>query len=107
MCIRDRRHPFSLVMCQISDLPESAKVPRDKEELLRKFPKLQRGAELRGRKGTGAMQIAPRPFFFQIHGYDEDFLWWGAMDTDIVLRATTCGLRITWVEEQTSMLLSL
>jgi hypothetical protein len=50
------------------------------------------------------MQAAPRTFFFQVQGYDEDFLWWGAMDTDIVRRAEAYGLRIAWIEEQTSLL---
>src|SRR5207244_1891094 len=88
------RGPHSLVMCRISDLSQSAKVPRKPDELLRLFPRLQRQAQLRGRHGTGAMQAAPRSFFFQIQGYDEDFLWWGAMDSDIVHRAQACGLRI-------------
>jgi glycosyltransferase involved in cell wall biosynthesis len=98
------RHPLSLAMCRISDLPSTSTVPRDTNELLRMFPELRRQTRLRGRHGTGAMQAAPRSFFFQVRGYDEDFLWWGAMDTDIVHRAQACGLRIAWLENRTSML---
>ena len=49
-------------------------------------------------------QMAKRSFFFDVRGYDEKFVFWGAEDVDMSRRAVRFGLEPIWVEEQTSML---
>jgi len=76
----------------------------DEEKLLDDFEMLKLQAKMRHKWGTGAMQAAHREFFFEVRGYDEDLLWWGAMDGDMVGRARASGLQVVWIENQTSML---
>ena len=45
-----------------------------------------------------------RSFLLEVRGYDEDMLWWGALDTDLVRRAKAAGLRTSWVTDRTAML---
>jgi len=54
--------------------------------------------------GTGGIQVLPRSFLFDVRGYDEDMLYWGALDTDMVRRAERAGLRVTWISNETCML---
>ncbi len=98
------RMPPTLVLCRISDLPTHALIPTARDGLKRAFKNLQVSCRLRPRYGSGGIQAAHRSFFFDIRGYDEDLLWWGAMDGDMVNRAHLAGLEIAWIEEQTSML---
>ena len=99
----DRMSP-ALVLCRISDLPAGIPVPSDADELNQSFTQLHSRARLRPRYGSGAMQAVSRAFLFEIHGYDEDLYWWGAMDGDLVNRARLGGLNIVWVDNQTAML---
>jgi hypothetical protein len=101
---RLRKDPPSIVLCRISDLPACARIPGNYEQLLRVFDNLCRIARLRPRYGSGAIQASRRSFFFDIRGYDEDLLWWGAMDGDMVSRARLAGLEIEWIEHRTAML---
>ncbi|MGA7732107.1 MAG: glycosyltransferase family 2 protein [Chloroflexia bacterium] len=101
---RLRRQPPALVLCGSSDLPQHVVLPSDPADLRRAFDSLHQYARLRSHMGTGGVQAAARSFFFEIRGYDEDFLWWGAMDGDIVNRAQMMRLHIEWVEERTVML---
>ena len=41
----------------------------------------------------GGWQSAPRDFWFDIHGYDEDMILYGAEDTDMMNRAAHSGLK--------------
>jgi hypothetical protein len=96
--------PPAFVLCQIADLPPHAVLPCSCEQLLGAFDTLRAVTKLRPRYGTGGIQAARRAFFFDIRGYDEDLLWWGAMDGDLVNRARLLGLEIVWIEDRTTML---
>ena len=98
------RRPPALVLCQSLDLPQSARLPHDPAALLGAFDRLRASATPRHRGGTGGIQAAGREFFFDVRGYDEDLLWWGAMDGDMVNRARLAGLQVVWIEGQTTML---
>ena len=101
---RLKGEPPALVLCRSSDLPRQASLPTNSEELRDAFNRLRVLARLRPRYGTGGIQAARRSFFFNIRGYDEDLLWWGAMDGDLVNRACLAGLAIEWIEDRTVML---
>lgn len=96
--------PSSLVLCRSSDLPNTANVPSDPDALEAAFESLRRRTHLRGRHGTGGIQLAPREFFFDVRGYDEQLIWWGAMDGDMVRRAQAKGLEVAWIDGATCML---
>ncbi len=101
---RLRQDPPALVLCPISDLPQTAHIPDSPEELRKAWTGLAASSQLRKKGGSGASQTARRSFYFQIRGYDEDMLWWGAMDTDIVNRARLLGMDIVWMGDRTAML---
>ncbi|HEY7495851.1 MAG TPA: glycosyltransferase family A protein, partial [Candidatus Tectomicrobia bacterium] len=101
---RLREEPPALILCRISDLPAHAPLPYDGEQLMGVFDSLRAMTRLRHRHGSGGIQAARRSFFFDIRGYDEDLLWWGAMDGDMVHRARLTGLQIEWIEGRTAML---
>lgn len=101
-CLEQRRS--SLVLCQSLDLPQRARLPDDPDRLLAQFDRLRALATPRHRGGTGGIQAARRDFFFQVRGYDEDLIWWGAMDGDMVKRARLAGLRVVWIDDRTTML---
>ena len=101
---RLRREPPALVLCRISDLPQHVSLPSDRETLRERFERFHAMTRLRPCTGTGGIQAARRSFFFDIRGYDEDLLWWGAMDGDMVNRARLAGLEIEWIEGRTAML---
>ena len=94
----------ALVLCRISDLPPDASLPEGRDDLLDAFDGLRRQTTLRARSGSGGVQAASRSFFFAIRGYDEDLIWWGGMDGDLVNRARLVGLRIRWIEDRAVML---
>ncbi len=94
----------ALILCRSSDLPQDIPLTETDRTLLNEFLKLKRRSTLRPQWGPGGIQAASRHFFFEIQGYDEDLLWWGAMDKDLVQRAKTAGLTIDWIEEHTTML---
>lgn len=98
-----QQHPPTLVLCRSADLPRHISLP-DPHHLRARFSRLQKQSRLRSRTGTGGIQAATREFFYDIRGYDEDLLWWGAMDGDIVNRARLVGLRVEWIEDRTTML---
>jgi glycosyltransferase involved in cell wall biosynthesis len=98
------RNTPALVLCRISDLPARAAVPSDPQELLGAFDHLRARTRLRARSGSGGIQAARRSFFFGIRGYDEDLVWWGAMDGDLVNRARLVGLSIVWIDDRAAML---
>ena len=101
---RLQRQPPALVLCRSSDLPEHSTLPGHPEQVLEAFQALHASCCLRDRTGTGGIQAARRSFFFAIRGYDEDLIWWGAEDGDVVNRAQRMGLAIEWVEDRTAML---
>ncbi|MBX2998650.1 MAG: glycosyltransferase family 2 protein [Caldilineaceae bacterium] len=101
---RLQQSPPALALCRISDLPQDAHLPTDPAELRRAFEHLRRRTHLRRQTGSGGIQAAARSFFFEIRGYDEDLLWWGAMDGDMLIRARAMKLEHAWLEEQTAML---
>lgn len=96
--------PKTLVLCRISDLDKQISLPSSRDKLLKDFQHIRARARLRGPTGSGGIQAATREFFFEIRGYDEDLLWWGAMDGDIVNRAPYLKMNILWIENQTAML---
>jgi cellulose synthase/poly-beta-1,6-N-acetylglucosamine synthase-like glycosyltransferase len=98
------RAPRSLVLCRSLDLPQSARVPPTVSELRDAYARLCRTARPRGRHGTGGIQLAERRFFFDVRGYDEELVWWGAEDGDMVARARRAGLPVVWLDGRTSML---
>lgn len=100
---RLKREPPALALCRSADLPRNAALP-EQGALLARFDRLAAQAHLRHRGGTGGIQAASRAFFFAVRGYDEDLLWWGAMDGDMVNRARVMGLQIEWIEAHTTML---
>jgi glycosyltransferase involved in cell wall biosynthesis len=99
-----RDDPQRIVLCQSSDLPEGCTIPDDADVIRAQFDELRQQASVRGRFGTGGIQAVRRSFLLDVHGYDEDMLWWGALDTDLVRRAEAAGLRTTWVTDRTTML---
>ncbi|MCI0537622.1 MAG: glycosyltransferase family 2 protein [Verrucomicrobiales bacterium] len=96
--------PESLVLCRSSDLPQGAALEEEPEALVASLSRLRSLSLLRPRYGTGGIQVGPRTFFFDVRGYDEDFVWWGAMDGDMVARARLAGLRTVWIDDRTFML---
>lgn len=46
----------------------------------------------------GGWQSAPREFWFDLHGYDEDMIFYGAEDTDMWNRAHEAGIPIEIVD---------
>jgi hypothetical protein len=101
---RLQSQPPALVLCRISDLPSNANLPAEPEALKAVFERLLLSTRLRRSTGSGGIQAARRSFFFHIRGYDEDLLWWGAMDGDILIRARLLGLELAWIEHSTAML---
>jgi glycosyltransferase involved in cell wall biosynthesis len=101
---RLRKEPPALVLCRISDLPAHVLLPHHCEKLLDTFDMLRAVTQLRPRYASGGIQAARRAFFFDVRGYDEDLLWWGAMDGDLVNRTGLMGLEIAWIEDCTAML---
>lgn len=99
-----QRDPDAIVLCQSSDLPETCTLPAEPSEIRARFESLRRLANVRGTFGTGGIQLMRRSFLFQVRGYDEDMLWWGALDTDLVQRAEAAGLRVAWITARTAML---
>jgi glycosyltransferase involved in cell wall biosynthesis len=98
------QQPPALALCRISDLPQDLSLPTDPADLQRAFEHLRQRTRLRRQTGSGGIQAAARSFFFEIRGYDEDLLWWGAMDGDMLIRARSMKLEHAWLEEQTAML---
>jgi hypothetical protein len=98
------KEPPALVLCRIADLPPHHLLPCSCEQLLSAFDALRAVTQLRPRSASGGIQAARRGFFFDIKGYDEDLLWWGAMDGDLVNRARLMRLKIAWIEDRTVML---
>ena len=94
----------ALVLCRISDLPQRAVLPSEPDKLRESYESLRRLTSLRPSTGSGGIQAARRAFFYQVHGYDEDLLWWGAMDGDMLIRGRLVGLEVAWIESATSML---
>lgn len=93
-----------LALCRCLDLPQSAHVPDMPQSLLRALPKLTQTGRMRPATSSGGVQWAPRQFFFDVHGYDEDLVWWGAMDNDMVHRARVAGVPEVWLTGRTSIL---
>jgi glycosyltransferase involved in cell wall biosynthesis len=94
----------NLVLCRISDLDKNVTLPASGNELLSKFYHFRAHTKLRSPTGSGGIQAAARSFFFKIRGYDEDLLWWGAMDGDILQRARCLNMIPIWIESETVML---
>jgi hypothetical protein len=101
---RLKRKPPAIVLCRSSDLPQKVCLPENGPNLMNEFAGLQRLTSLRPEWGPGGIQAVKRSFFFDIRGYDEDFVWWGAMDRDMVCRARLTGLVTEWIEDRTAML---
>ena len=100
---RLQQEPPVLVLCRSLDLPQEVVLP-EPPSLQTAFDHLRQQARPRARSGTGGIQAAHRDFFYRVRGYDEDLLWWGAMDGDMVKRARLAGLAIAWIDDKTSML---
>lgn len=98
---QERAHGKAIVLCQCRDLPEDVPLQRWDEG---DFVQLLARSEFRERLGTGACQMAKRSFFFDVRGYDEKFVFWGAEDVDMSRRAVRFGLEPLWVESETNML---
>jgi len=101
---RLRERECGLILCRSLDLPREIRLPTGRCALFDSFETLCAEAKLRGPHGTGGIQAARRTFFFDVRGYDEDLVWWGAMDGDMVKRARLADLAVDWVEHETSML---
>lgn len=99
-----RANPRTIVLCQSSDLPQDLALPDEPAALLAAYERLRARATVRGAYGTGGIQAIRRSFLVEVRGYDEDMLWWGALDTDLVRRAETAGLRTSWITDRTAML---
>jgi cellulose synthase/poly-beta-1,6-N-acetylglucosamine synthase-like glycosyltransferase len=93
-----------IVLCQSSDLPEACVLPDEPAAIRARFAELEQLAKLRGTYGTGGIQAVRRSFLVDVRGYDEDMLWWGALDTDLVRRAEASGLTPSWITQRTAML---
>ena len=98
------KEPPALVLCRTADLPPHDLLPCSCEQLLGAFDALRAVTRLRPRSASGGIQAARRAFFFDIQGYDEDLVWWGAMDGDLVNRARLMRLQMAWIEDRTAML---
>ena len=99
-----QQDPQSLVLCRSRDLRRGQQLPGETQGVHTGFERLRRRTRLRRRSGTGGIQAAAREFFFKVQGYDEDLVWWGAEDGDMVRRARLAGLEVHWVEAQTAMI---
>ena len=98
-----QQQPCRLVLCRSRDLRSDQILPDEPQEVYADFERLRRRTRLRRRSGTGGIQAATREFFFKVQGYDEDLVWWGAEDGDMVRRARLAGLEVHWIETQTAM----
>lgn len=56
-----------------------------------------------GYPGYGRCQAVATSWVLSVHGYDEEYIGWGAEDRDFELRARFAGLQATWLSEATSM----
>lgn len=91
------------VLCQVGELPDDIEYPEtltpaayDRLSIQAKWPAPTHG--------IGGIQFAPRKFWFDVHGYDEDMIYWGSMDSDMADRAVRYGLTKTWINRDTTML---
>ncbi len=100
--VQEENDDEALAVCRCRDLPES--VPgrvwnRDD------YPQLKSQAAFRENwGGSGACQMALKSFFEEVRGYDESYEFWGMEDNDMKYRAHRFGLKVTWIQERTSML---
>jgi glycosyltransferase involved in cell wall biosynthesis len=101
LAAHERTAGRAFVVCKCHDLPPSVPLRQWRE---RDFDELSAQASVRCTFGTGACQSASRSFFERVRGYDEKYLFWGKEDTDMLVRATHCGLTLTWIESTTKML---
>jgi glycosyltransferase involved in cell wall biosynthesis len=96
-----QNNPNAFIISRCHDLPQKIDLTSwqvsDYQDLYQK-------SELRNTQGTGACQVARKQFFYDIHGYDEGFEFWGAEDDDLRKRARRYGLKEISISPQASML---
>jgi len=68
---------------------------------LNNFMNMKSASILRDRGGYGTCQIFSRDWAFKIRGFDEEYVTWGAEDTDFYVRALQDNLKEIWLEKQT------
>lgn len=54
--------------------------------------------------GDGNCNATLTQWFTKVQGYDENYIGYGAEDSDLVFRALKSGLNRTWLETETSMI---
>jgi glycosyltransferase involved in cell wall biosynthesis len=96
-----QNHSKAFVISRCHDLPEELPLSLWQKD---DFLMLSQKSELRNTQGTGACQVARKQFFYDIHGYDEGFEFWGAEDDDLRKRARRYGLIEISISPQASML---
>jgi glycosyltransferase involved in cell wall biosynthesis len=85
-----------IIHCRISDLPGNY------DDKLDNFLWMNKVSILRPPFGYGGCQVFSKKWAFKVHGFDEDYIVWGADDTDFYLRATQDGLKSVWIEKEAS-----
>ena len=85
-----------IIHCRISDLPGNY------DGKLDNFFWMNKVSVLRPPFGYGGCQAFSKKWAFKVRGFDEDYIVWGADDTDFYLRAIQDGLKSIWIEKEAS-----
>lgn len=86
-----------IIHCRVSDLPQ------DYEDGFMNFHWMNKISATRPTFGYGGCQVFSKEWVFKIHGFDEEYIGWGADDTDFYHRAIQDGLESVWIGKETSL----
>jgi len=88
--------PEKILHCRVSDLPKSYRGRIDD------FAEMKHVSTLRPPYCYGGCQVVAKTWAVKVHGFDEEYILWGADDEDFYERAIQDGLKNVWIEDKTS-----
>jgi len=86
----------TIIHCRVWELPENY------VGNLGDFTEMKKASILRDRGGYGTCQVFPKKWAYEVGGFDEKYVTWGAEDKDFFIRAKNDGLKIMWIENETA-----